>query len=205
MSVYVFSLPRSVREKRKSSGATATAAGSGESGGDAGGGGGGSGSGGGEAGAGPALWPPLRHAAAPPRGAPDPRRICSSGVLTGALLAVLHRGVHKRAPEHASSPHAHVPAPADHVLALAVYLLRQAARLERAAAAVCVAVRAGTGLGTGVGPRVSGRPLLRALPSELSLPERASTVVGRVPRATPSTPAHLHDHHAYPAHYHSDS
>ncbi|XP_073956497.1 uncharacterized protein [Choristoneura fumiferana] len=52
------------------------------------------------------------------------------GVLHGALLAVLHRGVHRRAPD-ASAPHA----PPDHVLALAVYLLDVGAELaaERAA------------------------------------------------------------------------
>lgn len=52
-----------------------------------------------------------------------------SGVLHGALLAVLHRGVHRRAPD-ASAPHA----PPDHVLALAVYLLDVGAELaaERA-------------------------------------------------------------------------
>ncbi|PZC73895.1 hypothetical protein B5X24_HaOG208690 [Helicoverpa armigera] len=63
------------------------------------------------------LWPPLRPASAPPGGAGDPRVICASGVLHGALLGVLHRGVHRRAPD-APAPHA----PPDHVLALAVSL-----------------------------------------------------------------------------------
>lgn len=69
---------------------------------------------------GAALWPPLRLAPAPDGGAGDPRAICSSGVLHGAIAAVLHRGVHRRGDTHA--PHA----PPDHVLALAVYLLRVA-------------------------------------------------------------------------------
>ncbi|XP_013164217.1 PREDICTED: E3 ubiquitin-protein ligase UBR3-like [Papilio xuthus] len=42
------------------------------------------------------LWPPLRPAQAPPAAAGDPRLICLSGVLHGALLAVLHRGVRRR-------------------------------------------------------------------------------------------------------------
>lgn len=69
---------------------------------------------------GAALWPPLRLASAPQCGAGDPRAICSSGVLHGAIAAVLHRGVHRRGDTFA--PHA----PPDHVLALAVYLLRVA-------------------------------------------------------------------------------
>ncbi|XP_073956501.1 ubr3 ubiquitin ligase [Choristoneura fumiferana] len=83
-----------------------------------------------KAGEGATLWPPLRAAAAPPSAAGDPRALCASGVLHGALLAVLHRGVHRRAPD-ASAPHA----PPDHVLALAVYLLDVGAELaaERAA------------------------------------------------------------------------
>lgn len=72
-----------------------------------------------------ALWPPLRAAAAPAGGAGDPRALCASGVLHGALLAVLHRGVHRRAPD-APAPHA----PPDHVLALAAYLLHVAADMH---------------------------------------------------------------------------
>lgn len=74
------------------------------------------------------LWPPLRAAVGGGEGegaAGDPRALCLSGVLHGALLGVLHRGVHRRAPD-APAPHA----PPDHVLALAVYLLHVAADLH---------------------------------------------------------------------------
>lgn len=55
--------------------------------------------------------------------------VCCAGVLHGAILAVLHRGVHRRAGAAGSAEAPH--APVDHVLALAVFLLRVAA--ERAA------------------------------------------------------------------------
>ncbi|XP_072948868.1 E3 ubiquitin-protein ligase Ubr3 isoform X2 [Epargyreus clarus] len=107
-----------------------------------------------------ALWPPLRPAKAPPEAAGDPRALCDSGVLHGALLAVLHRGVRRRDGGGGA-------APPDHVLALAVFLLHTAA--QRAAEAhaadradareVCVA----GGEGGARGGRVSGAPLLRAL------------------------------------------
>ncbi|RVE39846.1 hypothetical protein evm_015504, partial [Chilo suppressalis] len=91
-----------------------------------------------------ALWPPLRLPAPAPPAAGDPRTLCASGVLHGALLCVLHRGVHRRTggggptsggvsgggplggAEAGAAPHA----PPDHVLALAVYLLRVCALLE---------------------------------------------------------------------------
>ncbi|XP_061716606.1 E3 ubiquitin-protein ligase Ubr3-like, partial [Cydia pomonella] len=163
-----------VREKQKASGQASTS----------------------KPGEGAALWPPLRPAAAPPPEAGDPRAICASGVLHGALLAVLHRGVHRRAPD-ASAPHA----PPDHVLALAVYLLDVAAQLaaERASDHDLDVMVAG-GEGGSRGAAVSGRPLLGALGG--ALPDNARTVVARLPppRAPAPRPGPV-----YPHHCHSDS
>ncbi|KAJ0176856.1 hypothetical protein K1T71_008035 [Dendrolimus kikuchii] len=149
-----------------------------------------------------ALWPPLRPASVPPGGAGDPRALCASGVLHGALVAVLHRGVHRRAPD-AQAPHA----PPDHVLALAVYLLDVAANLHAERAdqnSLDLAVSVGEG-GCGLS-RVSGVPLLGAFAGS-AVCENARTVVGVVPPRAPRAPPHT-PHHGYPAHYqhaHSDS
>jgi hypothetical protein len=69
-----------------------------------------------------ALWPPLRPPTAPPAmmGC-DPRQVTRSGKLHAALLAVLHRAVHRRRP------------PPEHVLALAVFLLEVAVDVEKEA------------------------------------------------------------------------
>ncbi|CAB3261049.1 unnamed protein product [Arctia plantaginis] len=149
-----------------------------------------------ESGAG-VLWPPLRAAVGGGGSLGDPRALCLSGVLHGALLGVLHRGVHRRAPD-APAPHA----PPDHVLALAVYLLHVAAdlhaeRAERHANDVMVPE---TGGGRNA---VSGVPLLGAF-AGAAVCDNARTVVTSVPAA----PRH-HKQHAYPAqyhhHHHSDS
>ncbi|XP_047991395.1 E3 ubiquitin-protein ligase Ubr3 [Leguminivora glycinivorella] len=147
-------------------------------------------------GEGAALWPPLRPAAAPPPEAGDPRAICASGVLHGALLAVLHRGVHRRAPD-TSAPHA----PPDHVLALAVYLLDVGAQLaaERATDHDLDVMVAG-GEGGSRGTVVSGRPLLSALSGALA--DNARTVVARLPPPRAPAPA---PGPVYPHHCHSDS
>ncbi|XP_047030367.1 E3 ubiquitin-protein ligase Ubr3 isoform X1 [Helicoverpa zea] len=141
------------------------------------------------------LWPPLRPASAPPGGAGDPRVICASGVLHGALLGVLHRGVHRRAPD-APAPHA----PPDHVLALAVCLLHVAAdlhaeRQQQHHHDVMVAGSAGGG-------SVSGVPLLGAF-AGAAVCDNARTVVASVPaaRAPPAPPAaspaqYTHQHHS---------
>lgn len=55
--------------------------------------------------------------------------IVYAGVLHGALLAVLHRGVRRRDGAGAAGGGAGGAAPPDHVLALAVYLLTVAADL----------------------------------------------------------------------------
>ncbi|KAG7308931.1 hypothetical protein JYU34_006202 [Plutella xylostella] len=138
------------------------------------------------------LWPPLRAAPAPPDPAPDPRVLAASGVLHGALLAVLHRGVHRRS---ADCPPPHCPP--DHVLALALYLLQTAADLAAASPSrdVCIA----TGEGGSRSPCVSGRPLLKAFPGA-SVCDNARTYVASVPRVVAPPPTHH-----YPAHYHSDS
>ncbi|KAI5639121.1 E3 ubiquitin-protein ligase Ubr3 [Phthorimaea operculella] len=141
-----------------------------------------------------ALWPPLRPATKPPEELGDPRVLCTSGVLHGALLAVLHRGVHRRHPD-AVAPHA----PPDHVLALAVSLLHVATQLaaethQQHNRDVCVASSSWGGRAS-----VSGVPLLSAF-TEHSVCDNARTYVGSVP-----TPAHKHSAQHYPAHYHSDS
>ncbi|KAJ8721814.1 hypothetical protein PYW08_004216 [Mythimna loreyi] len=147
--------------------------------------------------AGGVLWPPLRAATPPPPGAGDPRALCASGVLHGALLGVLHRGVHRRTPD-SPAPHA----PPDHVLALATYLLHVAADLhaERQQQHHRDAMVAAGGVGRGV---VSGVPLLGAF-AGAAVCDNARTVVASVParkppRATHSFPAH------YTHHHHSDS
>ncbi|XP_068633066.1 E3 ubiquitin-protein ligase Ubr3 isoform X2 [Battus philenor] len=168
-----------VREKQKSEGVSSGAGAAGSAG---------------TASAGPgsgALWPPLRPAQAPPAAAGDPRVICLSGVLHGALLAVLHRGVRRRDGAAGS-------APPDHVLALAVYLLAVAADLAAPQRAhdrsVCVA----SGEGGSRARAVRGVPLLRAFAGG-SLCDNARTVVAAVP------PHHRTRPHLYPRHYHSDS
>ncbi|CAH2048305.1 unnamed protein product, partial [Iphiclides podalirius] len=167
-----------VREKRKAEGA----------GGAAGGGGGAAG----------ALWPPLRPAQPPPAAAGDPRLICLSGVLHGALLAVLYRGVRRRDGAGGAGGAA---APPDHVLALAVYLLTVAADLAAPQQAhdrsVCVA----SGEGGSRARVVRGVPLLRAFAGG-ALCENARTVLASVPPKRRARP-HLCPR---PAHaYHSDS
>ncbi|XP_064072729.1 E3 ubiquitin-protein ligase Ubr3 [Vanessa tameamea] len=143
------------------------------------------------AGAGP-LWPPLRAAAAPPPAAGDPRQLCASGVLHGALLAVLHRGVRRRYAEGAEAEAE--PAPPDHVLALAVYLLAVAADLaaERALTHnrdVCVA-EGGSG---SAGARVAGVPLLRAFAGG-AVCDNARTLLLSVPPPPRAPAAHTHLH-----------
>lgn len=102
------------------------------------------------------LWPPLRLPTSPPNNAPDPRAICSSGVLHALVMSVLHRGVHRRSPD-ALPPHA----PPDHVLALALYLLRLATYTDKHHhSEVCVAGGTWT-----EEESVSGRPLLSSLSS----------------------------------------
>ncbi|XP_032517089.2 E3 ubiquitin-protein ligase Ubr3 [Danaus plexippus] len=157
------------------------------------------------------LWPPLRPALPPPEAAGDPRELCASGVLHGALLAVLHRGVRRRAAEGASEAEGGAgppapPAPPDHVLALAVYLLAVAADLaaERQKTHdrdVCVAA-----CGRGAGGRVSGVPLLRAFAGG-SVCDNARTVVVRVPPTPAAAPpaTTLHRHTAPQHNHHSDS
>ncbi|XP_028172665.1 E3 ubiquitin-protein ligase Ubr3 [Ostrinia furnacalis] len=176
-----------VREKQKSTGSTSTSSGAGEA-----------------SGAGPsapgALWPPLRAPAPAPEAAGDPRALCASGVLHGALLCVLHRGVHRRgAPATAAgaAPSASPHAPPDHVLALAVYLLRVAAHLAAERAThhtrdVCVQEAEGSA-------RVSGVPLLGAF-AGAAVCDNARTVVASVPPRARPAPAP-----AQPARYHSDS
>ncbi|XP_050557029.1 E3 ubiquitin-protein ligase Ubr3 isoform X2 [Spodoptera frugiperda] len=144
------------------------------------------------------LWPPLRGAgpmAGGADGAGDPRALCASGVLHGALLAVLHRGVHRRAPD-AAAPHA----PPDHVLALATYLLAVAADLLAERALQCLGDVA---VAEPARAAVSGVPLLGAFAGG-AVCDNARTVVGSVPARPPRAP-----HHAFPAHYthhhHSDS
>ncbi|CAH0715854.1 unnamed protein product, partial [Brenthis ino] len=145
-----------------------------------------------------ALWPPLRAALPPPAAAGDPRQLCASGVLHGALLAVLHRGVRRRHAEGAGEEGEGAgAAPPDHVLALAVYLLAVAADLaaERARTHdrdVCVAEGP-----TGSGARVAGVPLLRAFAGG-AVCDNARTVLLAVPpppRAA-AGPLHRHDRRA---------
>lgn len=147
-----------------------------------------------------ALWPPLR-AATPGTGDIEPRALCLSGVLQGALLAVLHRGVHRRAPD-APPPHA----PPDHVLALAVYLLDAGAALhsERAAAGtqrdVVLAPPPHAAAAAAAAPP---RPLLAAFAGR-PLCDNVRAHVARVPAraapapapAPPPPPAHYHRAHS---------
>ncbi|CAH2096560.1 unnamed protein product [Euphydryas editha] len=154
---------------------------------------------GGAAPAGP-LWPPLRPALAPPDAAGDPRQLCASGVLHGALLAVLHRGVRRRYAEGEGDAE---PAPPDHVLALAVYLLAVAADLaaERARTHtrdVCVA----ESFSGSSGARVSGVPLLRAFAGG-SVCDNARTLLLSVP--PPPRAADTRLHRSEPRAHHSDS
>ncbi|XP_060803567.1 E3 ubiquitin-protein ligase Ubr3 [Amyelois transitella] len=144
-------------------------------------------------GGGPALWPPLRLPPPAPRGHGDPRAVAASGVLHGALLAVLHRGVHRRA---ADTPPPH--APPDHVLALAVHLLHVAAHLAltNTARDMCVAESAASARPA----RVAGVPLLGAF-AGAAVCDNARAVVAAVPRAPAAAAPQAH----YPAHYHSDS
>ncbi|XP_050675665.1 E3 ubiquitin-protein ligase Ubr3 isoform X2 [Leptidea sinapis] len=131
------------------------------------------------------LWPPLRPAQAPPgvEFSGDPRQICSSGVLQGALLGVLHRGVRRRDAGGGGVP--------DHVLALAVFLLAAAADLQPPPAPHSLARPAARAR------RVAGAPLLRAFPTG-ALCDNARTLVAHV------APAYAaHDLHPQP--YHSDS
>ncbi|GBP21649.1 E3 ubiquitin-protein ligase UBR3 [Eumeta japonica] len=186
-----------IREKQKSEGAS-------NGGGTSQGGGAGVGpAGGAEGGANntpPALWPPLRPAIPPPDGAGDPRTICASGVLQGALLAVLHRGVHHRRGLDAPPPHA----PPDHVLALAVYLLQVGADLaaERAAVHTQNEVCVPMGSSGGTTSSSTGKPLLSTFVGR-SLCDNARTVVGSVPAPAPHS--QQQQQNQYPAHYHSDS
>ncbi|KAJ8731652.1 hypothetical protein PYW07_004816 [Mythimna separata] len=147
--------------------------------------------------AGGVLWPPLRAATPPPPGAGDPRALCASGVLHGALLGVLHRGVHRRTPD-SPAPHA----PPDHVLALATYLLHVAADLhaERQQQHHRDAMVAAGGVGRGV---VSGVPLLGAF-AGAAVCDNARTVVASVPKRKPAKPTHSFPAH-YTHHHHSDS
>lgn len=135
------------------------------------------------------LWPPLRsQAGAATGGAGDPRALCQSGVLHGALLAVLHRGVHRRAPD-APAPHA----PPDHVLALALHLLHTAAELHAARHQrrdVVVLAGARSQRATAV----SGVPLLGAF-AGAAVCDNARTLVASVPAARPNT------QNSYPAQY----
>ncbi|XP_041979503.1 E3 ubiquitin-protein ligase Ubr3 [Aricia agestis] len=155
-----------VREKRKAEGGSVGGA-----------------CGAGETEAGAALWPPLRPAPPPPPAAGDPRQLCASGVLHGALLAVLARGVRRRGGAEGEGG-----APPDHVLALAVYLLAVAADLaaERAADQREVCLVGGEGVES-----VGGVPLLRAFPGG-SVCDNARTLVTHVPpprRAPANSPA----------------
>ncbi|XP_037294366.1 E3 ubiquitin-protein ligase Ubr3 [Manduca sexta] len=145
------------------------------------------------------LWPPLRVAAAPGAGAGgagDPRALCVSGVLHGALLAVLHRAVHRRAPD-APPPHA----PPDHVLALAVYLLHCAAALHEDTEphGQCEALVAGGRRGACGDAVISGVPLLGAFAGGLCA--AACAHVASVPRAPAPRPHHA-DRPARTAHAH---
>ncbi|CAH1638018.1 unnamed protein product [Spodoptera littoralis] len=144
------------------------------------------------------LWPPLRGAGPPAGGAGgagDPRALCASGVLHGALLAVLHRGVHRRAPD-AAAPHA----PPDHVLALATYLLGVAADLLAERAQQCLGDVA---VAEPARAAVSGVPLLGAFAGG-AVCDNARTVVGSVPARPPRAPRHAFPAH-YTPHHHSDS
>ncbi|XP_053609787.1 E3 ubiquitin-protein ligase Ubr3 [Plodia interpunctella] len=147
-----------------------------------------------------ALWPPLRLPQAGPTGARDVRAVCASGVLHGALLGVLHRGVHRRAPDLAA-PHA----PPDHVLALAVYLLHVCAHLTDELGSthrdVCVAECADSGQRA----RVSGVPLLGAFAGAAVCDNARTVVVCVPPRAPSDSDSDRAQPHQYPAHYHSDS
>ncbi|XP_045773199.1 E3 ubiquitin-protein ligase Ubr3 isoform X1 [Maniola jurtina] len=163
-----------------------------------------------------ALWPPLRPARAPPEAAGDPRQLCASGVLHGALLAVLYRGVRRRHVESASGAEGEagwrpetsqqgVEAPPDHVLALAVYLLAVAADLaaERAKTHnrdVCVA----DGTRGGGCARVSGVPLLRAFAGG-SVCDNARAVLASVPPPSRDDPGRGDDGHLHKRSQHEDS
>ncbi|XP_052741571.1 E3 ubiquitin-protein ligase Ubr3 isoform X2 [Bicyclus anynana] len=152
------------------------------------------------------LWPPLRPARAPPRAAGDPRQLCASGVLHGALLAVLYRGVRRRGAEgEDAAREAGGDAPPDHVLALAVYLLAAAADLaaERAREHnrdVCLA----DGARGGCGARIAGVPLLRAFAGG-AVCDNARAVLASVPPPARARHAAADDGHLHKRDTHDDS